>query len=130
MKFSNVVIRYKNNQFLQNQSLFGRLGHMAMVDQPPEMASQIASWWQKNAGDFFSLNVYHSTIYNFVKFTLPERSETSLKVNIYSLNGTEVLSQVIKTSDMVNLTSISNGLYIFKIQGTSRSYSGKLLIKH
>lgn len=74
--------------------------------------------------------VYPNAASEHIRFMLPEKSESLLKLRLYDLKGREVLSQKIKPTEMVQLRAIPNGLYVYKIMGGSRNYAGKLLIRH
>lgn len=66
---------------------------------------------------------------SFANNTLTFNIVSAATVSLYSVTGTEVLKKDISTAGSISLSTLPKGVYIYKANGASKTYTGKVVVK-
>ena len=66
---------------------------------------------------------------SFANNTLTFNIVSAATVSLYSVTGTEVLTKDISTAGSISLSTLPKGVYIYKANGASKTYTGKVVVK-
>lgn len=66
---------------------------------------------------------------NFANNILTFNIGSAATMSLYSVTGSEVLKKDISTAGSVSLSTLPKGVYIYKVSGTSKTYTGKIVVK-
>lgn len=66
---------------------------------------------------------------SFANNTLTFNIASAATVSLYSVTGTEVLKKDISTAGSISLSTLPKGVYIYKANGASKTYTGKVVVK-
>lgn len=66
---------------------------------------------------------------SFANNTLTFNIASAATVSLYSVTGSEVLKKDISTAGSISLSTLPKGVYIYKVSGTSKTYTGKIVVK-
>lgn len=66
---------------------------------------------------------------SFANNTLTFNIASAATVSLYSVTGTEVLKKDISTVGSISLSTLPKGVYIYKANGASKTYTGKVVVK-
>lgn len=66
---------------------------------------------------------------SFASNTLTFNLGSAAKVSLYSVTGSEVLKKDINSTGSVSLSTLPKGVYIYKVNGTSKTHTGKVVVK-
>lgn len=66
---------------------------------------------------------------SFANNTLTFNIVSAATVSLYSVTGTEVLKKDISTAGNISLSTLPKGVYIYKVNGASKTYTGKVVVK-
>lgn len=66
---------------------------------------------------------------SFASNTLTFNLGSAATVSLYSVTGSEVLKKDINSTGSVSLSTLPKGVYIYKVNGTSKTYTGKVVVK-
>ncbi len=66
---------------------------------------------------------------SFANNTLTFNIASAATVSLYSVTGTEVLKKDISTAGSISLSTLPKGVYIYKVNGASKTYTGKVVVK-
>lgn len=66
---------------------------------------------------------------SFANNTLTFNIASAATVSLYSVTGTEVLKKDISTAGSISLSTLPKGVYIYKLNGASKTYTGKVVVK-
>lgn len=66
---------------------------------------------------------------SFANNTLTFNIVSAATVSLYSVTGTEVLKKDISTVGSISLSTLPKGVYIYKANGASKTYTGKVVVK-
>lgn len=66
---------------------------------------------------------------SFASNTLTFNLGSAATVSLYSVTGTEVLKKDINSTGSVSLSTLPKGVYIYKVNGTSKTHTGKVVVK-
>jgi hypothetical protein len=61
--------------------------------------------------------------------TLTFNIASAATVSLYSVTGSEVLKKDISTAGSISLSTLPKGVYIYKVNGASKTYTGKVVVK-
>ena len=65
----------------------------------------------------------------FANNTLKFNIGTSAEVALYAITGSEVFRKDISANSVVSLSALPKGVYIYKVNGASKNYTGKVIVK-
>jgi hypothetical protein len=74
------------------------------------------------------ISVYPNPASNYVVFDLARVSE-SATVELFGMDGKKVLEQKLSLNKQVSVSTLTKGLYMYKVNNGERRYTGKLLVK-
>jgi hypothetical protein len=66
---------------------------------------------------------------SFANNTLTFNIASAATVSLYSVTGSEVLKKDISTAGSISLSTLPKGVYIYKVNGASKTYTGKVVVK-
>lgn len=66
---------------------------------------------------------------SFANNTLTFNIVSAATLSLYSVTGTEVLKKDISTAGSISLSTLPKGVYIYKANGASKTYTGKVVVK-
>lgn len=66
---------------------------------------------------------------SFASNTLTFNLGSAATVSLYSVTGSEVLKKDINSTGSVSLSTLPKGVYIYKVNGTSKTHTGKVVVK-
>lgn len=66
---------------------------------------------------------------SFANNTLTFNIASAATVSLYSVTGSEVLKKDISTTGSISLSTLPKGVYIYKVNGASKTYTGKVVVK-
>ena len=66
---------------------------------------------------------------SFANNTLTFNIASAATVSLYSVTGSEVLKKDISTAGSISLSTVPKGVYIYKVNGASKTYTGKVVVK-
>lgn len=66
---------------------------------------------------------------SFANNTLTFNITSAATVSLYSVTGSEVLKKDISTAGSISLSTLPKGVYIYKVNGASKTYTGKVVVK-
>lgn len=66
---------------------------------------------------------------SFANNTLTFNLGSAATVSLYSVTGSEVLKKDINSTGSVSLSTLPKGVYIYKVNGTSKTHTGKVVVK-
>lgn len=66
---------------------------------------------------------------SFANNTLTFNIGAAAAVSLYSVTGSEVLKKDINATGSVSLSTLPKGVYIYKVSGTNKTYTGKIVVK-
>jgi hypothetical protein len=66
---------------------------------------------------------------SFANNTLTFNFASAATVSLYSVTGSEVLKKDISTAGSISLSTLPKGVYIYKVNGASKTYTGKVVVK-
>ena len=66
---------------------------------------------------------------SFASNTLTFNLGSVATVSLYSVTGSEVLKKDINSTGSVSLSTLPKGVYIYKVNGTSKTHTGKVVVK-
>ena len=66
---------------------------------------------------------------SFANNTLTFNIASAATVSLYSVTGSEVLKKDISTAGSISLSTLPKGVYIYKLNGASKTYTGKVVVK-
>ena len=66
---------------------------------------------------------------NFANNILTFNIGSAATMSLYSVTGSEVLKKDISTAGSISLSTLPKGVYIYKVSGTIKTYTGKIVVK-
>ena len=63
------------------------------------------------------------------KFTIASKSNVPKQVEIYSLLGKRMIDKVVKINEVVEVSNLSKGIYILKVEEEGKTAVRKLVIQ-
>ena len=133
---TNVTVVYSNNQSddtFENVTQFSFSGDNLVINQNGNTTSIDRSLIRKITLEDVattSIETYDENAKIFIypnptsdKLNMSSETEQQVLVSIFSLNGQKLMQQRMSTSESIDVSSLSKGIYIIKINETSYKFS-------
>ena len=133
---TNVTVVYSNNQsdsFFENVTQFSFSGDNLLINQNGTVTPIARSIIRKLTLEDVtssSIETYDENARIFIypnptsdKLNMASETEQQVMVRIFSLNGQVLMQQQMSTSESIDVSSLSKGIYIIKINETSYKFS-------
>lgn len=133
---TNLTVVYSDNQedsFFENVTQFAFSGDDLVISQNGNTTSINRSLIRKITLEDVattSIETYDENAKIFIypnptsdKLNMSSETEQQVLVSIFSLNGQKLMQQRMSTSESIDVSSLSKGIYIIKINETSYKFS-------
>ena len=133
---TNLTVVYSDNQedsFFENVTQFAFSGDDLVISQNGNTTSIDRSLIRKITLEDVattSIETYDENAKIFIypnptsdKLNMSSETEQQVLVSIFSLNGQKLMQQRMSTSESIDVSSLSKGIYIIKINETSYKFS-------
>ena len=131
--FNSNNMELENNKYMQiKMDEF----YQCFCTYPPDISTNTENYYYTQMSfvgikDFSNneLKIYPNPANNYLFFDNVSQGKT-YKITVYDIQGREVIKESLLNNQAINLTTLKNGLYIYKVYCNNYVSSGKFIVQH